>query len=100
VPRALRRHDRKTTRLLQPTRERLLPETRFPRQLPRADRIAAGQTGDHLLSKCWRKGLRHAVVAFSPLEVGIKCWVNSIRRRSTICDWREHGCALVQDVVE
>ena len=35
-----------------------------------------------------------------PLGVGIKCEVNSIRRRNTICDWRRHGCALVEDVVE
>jgi hypothetical protein len=39
APRALRRHDWTSTRLLQPPRERLLAQTGFQGQLPRTDRI-------------------------------------------------------------
>ena len=66
APRALRRHGGKTTRLLPPPRERLLAEAGFQCQLPRTDRIFAGQARHHLLSKCQRERLRHRVVAFSP----------------------------------
>src|SRR3954470_15125756 len=66
APWALRRHDWKTTRLLHPPRKRLLPEARFQCQLPRTDRISAGQARHHLLSNGQRERLRHRIVAFSP----------------------------------
>jgi hypothetical protein len=66
APRALRRHDWKSTRLLQPPRERLLAQAGFQCQLPRTDRIFAGQARHHPLFKGQGEWLRHRIVACSP----------------------------------
>jgi hypothetical protein len=48
---SLRRHQRQRTRLLQPPRERLLPEAGLARELPGTHRIVARQARHHLLLK-------------------------------------------------